>query len=167
MVRTDTTAIDVSSSVPVHIAAANVNASPAITITAHSTNTNVRRSTNSEGDEIIDVVGSPESSPAAARHSGLGAAGTAMGAVPLAVVFHAECLQHEVPEQVALEVPERLARVMGELDVLALGDLRAHVRLERNPPRIHERWVRAVHQPRYVCDGTCLPALEADTYVWG
>lgn len=64
-------------------------------------------------------------------------------------VYHPICLEHRVPQDLAVEVPRRLEVAMAAIDVVE-RDYPELLHVERRPPAVQMMWVRAVHDSGYV-----------------
>ena len=64
-------------------------------------------------------------------------------------VYHPMCLEHRVPQDLAVEVPKRLEVAMAAIDLVE-RDYPELVRVERRPPPVELKWVHAVHDASYV-----------------
>ena len=64
-------------------------------------------------------------------------------------VYHPICLEHRVPEDLAVELPRRLEVAMAAIDAVA-RDYPELLQVEKRPLPVEGRWVRAVHDPSYV-----------------
>lgn len=64
-------------------------------------------------------------------------------------VYHPICLEHRVPQDLAVEVPRRLEVAMAAIDTVE-RDYPELLQVERRPPPVQMKWVRAVHDAGYV-----------------